>query len=79
MLPGAGTYQVTKIVGGNVADDQVTDLGVGGGYITNRWYHLEIRTNNRQVAVFIDGRQVLTYTDNSEVPFLSGSVGLHGQ
>ncbi|MFN8465060.1 MAG: hypothetical protein U0X20_05890 [Caldilineaceae bacterium] len=74
---GAGVYQVTKIVGGNAADDQVTDLGAGGGYITNRWYHLEIRTNNRQVAVFIDGRQVLTYTDNSEMPFLSGSVGFY--
>lgn len=74
---GVGTYQVTKVTGGIPADVQVADLGAGGGYITNRWYHLEIRTNNRQAAVFIDGRQVLTYTDNSEMPFLNGSVGFY--
>ncbi len=74
---GAGAYQVTKIMNGVVDDDQVTDLGAGGGYITNRWYHLEIRSNARQHAVFIDGRQVFTYTDNSEMPFLSGSVGFY--
>ena len=68
---GAGTYQVTKIMNGVVDDDLVLNLGAGGGYVTNRWYHLEIRSNARQHVFFIDGRQVLTYTDNSEMPFLA--------
>ena len=62
---------------GVVDDDQVQNLGAGGGYVTNRWYHLEIRSNARQHAIFIDGRQVFTYTDNSEMPFVSGSVGFY--
>ena len=74
---GAGSYHVTKVTAGVVADDQLTDLGAGGGYVTNRWYHLEIRSTGRQYAVFIDGQQVLTYTDTSATPFLTGSVGFY--
>ena len=74
---GAGTYQVTKLMNGVVDDDQVTNLGASGGYTTNRWYHLEIRSNGREHTFFIDGRQVLTYTDSSEMPFLDGSVGFY--
>ena len=74
---GAGTYQVTKMMNGIVDDEQIQNLDASGGYIPNRWYHLEIRSNALQHAVFIDGRQVFTYTDNSEMPFRSGSVGFY--
>ncbi len=74
---GTGFYQIIKVVSGVDQNELTSDLGPSGGYTINRWYHLEMRSIGRQHKFYIDGRQVLTYTDNSVAPFLTGSIGFY--
>lgn len=56
---GSGSRQVVKVAVRQRRDRVLhQNLGAGGGYTVNRWYHLEIRSLGREHQVYLDGQRV---------------------
>lgn len=47
-------------------------------FATGRWYDVQVRHVGNTITVWVDGQQLVTFTD-TERPYASGSVGLYNE